>query len=102
MDLDYILRKTDKEEFNLNCKDYGKVLRPTSIESKWIEEKFKLETPIGVIYFSPEPPGLQVSFRGSSDSEDYSGSKEYAKKICQEILESIEIHTGEKGEIVEL
>ena len=102
MGLEYILRQTNKEEFSINCKDYEKILRPSSVESTWIPGTFKLTTPVGSIEFSPEPPGLQVSFEDYSGSGTYEEYQAYANKSCQEILESLEAHTGEKGEIVEL
>lgn len=100
--IEFLLRQENDQEFDLLCTDYEKVLRPRSMKTTWEQSKFELTTPQEVISFSPEPPGLQVSFGDDAEFEDYSGTEERAIKIAKEILENIEKHTGQKGKMIQI
>ncbi|MDQ3816897.1 MAG: hypothetical protein M3362_04280 [Acidobacteriota bacterium] len=95
---EYIIRQIDDEEFFIPYKQWKDVLRPSSFVSNVVEESgcFYLEVEGCKITFSPEPPGLQVSF------EDCSISAEVADQIVSEILASMESFTNKKGKIIPL
>jgi hypothetical protein len=97
--LEFLIRRSDGEWFDLPPpSELSQVLKPTSVPSQptpgWGTHRIKI--PNGVISFSNEDPGIQVSF------EEYTGSEEEATKIVEEILASIESATGQRGRIVPL
>ena len=96
--MEFLIKRTDGEWFSLHQKHFIQVLRPKSIQSKptegWGDHRITL--PNGKMAFSFEEPGLQVVF------EEYSGTKEEAIQILNEILKNIEASTGEHGKIIEL
>ena len=95
---EYLIRQIDDEEFFIPYQSWGDVLRPSSLPSNVVQEPgaFYLEVEGCRVTFSPEPPGLQISFEGCSVSA------EVADQIVQEILESVESFTGQRGKIVPL
>ncbi len=95
---EYLLRAIDDEEFDIPHPKWGEVLRPKSYPSKVIEGwgALRLEVLGCEVSFSPEPPGTQIVF----ESGDI--SPEVADAIVQEILESAESFTGQKGKVIPL
>jgi hypothetical protein len=93
---EYLVRQIDDEEFFILFQNWKEVLRPSSFETKIVQEsgKFHIEVEGCKISFSPEPPGMQVSFC------EFSISEEKANQIVQEILANMELHTGRKGRII--
>lgn len=96
--LDFLIRRTDGEWFTLHYERYADVLKPRSVPSEpvqgWGDHRIRI--PNGVISFSDEDPGLQVSF------EEFSGSRAEALRIVEEILASVEAATGQRGRVVDL
>jgi hypothetical protein len=95
---EYLIRQLDDEEFFLPCQSWKDVLRPSSVSSNVVQEpgSFYLEVEGCRVTFSPELPGLQISF------EDCDISAEVAERIVQEILVSVESFTNQKGKIIHL
>jgi len=95
---DYLIRQVDDEEFFIPYQNWKEVLRPSSFASNVVQAAgvFYLEVGDCRITFSPEPPGLQISF------ENCSVSAEVADKIVHEILASVESFTNQRGKIIPL
>jgi hypothetical protein len=95
---EYLICTTDDEEFDIHLSKFADVLRPKSYPSRVIEGwgALRLEVAGCEVSFSPEPPGTQVSFESGEISP------ELADAIVQEILESAESFTGQKGKVVPL
>jgi hypothetical protein len=95
---EYLIRQIDDEEFFIPYQSWRDVLRPTSFPSSVVQMPgiFYLEVVGCRVTFSPEPPGLQISFEGCGVSA------EVADRIVQEILESVETYTGRRGKIIPL
>lgn len=95
---EYLIRQDDDEEFDIHYQSWKDVLRPSTFPCNVIQEPgaFYLEVEGCRVTFSPEPPGLQVSF-GDCDV-----SAEVAAQIAREILESIESFTGRRGKVIPL
>ncbi len=93
---EYLIRQIDDEEFFIPHQSWGDVLRPASFPANIVQQPgvFYLEVEGCRVTFSPEPPGLQISF------EDCSVAAEVADQIVQEILESVESFTGRRGKII--
>lgn len=98
MQIEFLIRRTDGEWFDLPFDQLSQVLKPRSVPSQptpgWGTHRIKI--PNGEISFSDEDPGIQVTF------EDYSGSEEEALKLVGEILANIVSSTGQRGRIVPL
>jgi hypothetical protein len=95
---EYLIRTVDDEEFDIPPPKWSEVLRPKSYPSKVIAGwgVLRLWVEGCEVSFSPEPPGTQVVF----ESGDIPA--EVADAIVQEILESAELFTGQKGKVVPL
>ena len=95
---EYLIRQLNDEEFSLHYQNWRNVLRPSSFPSNIVPENsgFYLEVEGCKVTFSPEPPGLQISF------EDCDISAEVADRIVAEILASVESFTNQKGKIIPL
>jgi hypothetical protein len=95
---EYLIRQDDDEEFYLPYQSWKDVLRPSSLPSNVVQETgvFYLEVEGCRITFSPEPPGLQVTF------SDCSLPTEVGDRIAQEICESIETFSGQRGKVIPL
>ena len=95
---EYLIRTMDDEEFEIHLSKWAEVLRPKSYPSKVIEGwgALRLEIADCEVSFSPEPPGTHIVFTCDDISPDI------ADAIVQEILESAESHTGQKGKVVPL
>jgi hypothetical protein len=95
---EYLIRQLDDEEFFLPYQNWKDVLRPSSVASNVVQEPgvFYLEVEGCRVEFSPEPPGLQISFEGCVIAA------EVADRIVREILVSVESFTHQKGKIIPL
>lgn len=95
---EYLIRQVDDEEFFIPYQNVSDVLRPSSFSSNVVQESdvFYLEVEGCRVTFSPESPGMQISFEGCSVSAEVAG------QIVREILESVESFTGQRGKIVPL
>ena len=95
---EYLIRQLNDEEFFLPYQNWKDILRPSSFSTNVVQESgiFYLEVEGCKVTFSPEPPGLQISF------ENCDISAEVADKIVQEILASVESFTHQKGKIISL
>jgi hypothetical protein len=95
---EYLIRTIHDEEFDIPYLKWNEVLRPKSYPSKVIEGwgMLRLDIVGCEVSFSPEPPGTQVVFESGNISA------EVADAILQEILESAESFTGQKGKVVPL
>ena len=95
---EYLIRQLDGEEFFLPYQNWRDVLHPSSFTSNAVQEPgvFYLEVEGCKVTFSPEPPGLQISF------EDCDIPAEVADQIVKEILASVESFTNQKGKIIPL
>ncbi len=96
--LEYLIRQIDDEEFFIPYQNWKDVLRPSSFAFNIVQEanSFYLKVEGCRVSFSPEPPGLQISF------EDCSLKADVADHIVREILESVESFTKRKGKIISL
>jgi hypothetical protein len=95
--IEYMIRTCDGEWFNLHRNSYAEVLKPKSFASQpasgWGDHRIKAE---GVeISFSYEDPGIQVIFEGDLPEA-------LAMQIVDEIRESIEKVTNQKGYVISL
>lgn len=95
---EYLIRQIDDEEFFIPYQSWRDVLCPSSFPSNIVQEsgEFYLDVEGCRVTFSPEPPGLQISF------EECGVSAEVADQIVREILQSIESFTGRRGKVVPL
>lgn len=98
MAFEFLIRRTDGEWFDLHAGRFPEVLKPHSVPSNptqgWGDHR--IAVPNGVIAFSYEDPGFQVIF------DPFEGTQEEAAAFVQELLESIEAATGQRGRIVRL
>ena len=98
MQREYLIRADNDEEFDIPLSRFGDVLRPRSYPSKVIEGwgNLRIEVLGCEVSFSAEPPGMHIVFETGEISADI------ADAIVQEIAESAESFTGQKGKIVPL
>ena len=96
--MEFLIKRTGGEWFSLHKDHFDEVLQPRSVKAQpcdgWGDYRVKI--PNGQISFSFEDPGLHIIF------EDYSGTREAAVKIVEEILNNIHVFSKEQGTIVEL
>lgn len=95
--IEHLIRTCDGDWFNLHRKDFEVVLKPRSFASRpvsgWGDHRIVCENV--EISFSYEDPGFQVAFEGDIEED-------LAKQIVEEIRESIETATHQKGYVVSL
>lgn len=95
---EYIIRKTDGEEFDIPYSRWGEVYRPNSVESIIVEGsglvRFRLLD--CAVAFYPEMPGTHIVFECKSTEQ------EVADRLVKEFLANAEKFTGESGQIIEL
>ena len=95
--LEYLIRRTDGDWFDLGVADVPNVFHPNSmpwtVDEKWDGQLIKVA---GCdVSFSYEEPGLQISFKGTIDED-------FARQVTEEILVNVEAATGQKGRIIEI
>ena len=95
---DYLIRLLDDEEFDIPHSQWSLVLRPKTYQSEVIEGWGHLRLQVGgcEVSFSAEPTGMYIAF------ETGDIVPEVADAIVQEILESAELFTGQRGKIIPL
>jgi hypothetical protein len=94
---EYLIRRADGDWFDIPAPRAAEAYRPTSFASErvdgWGDWRIRCE---GVeISFSYEDPGIQVCIEGEL-------SEAVADQIADEIRQSIERVTGQKGRLVAL
>ena len=96
--MEFLIKRTDGEWFSLHKDHFKGVLRPKTTRSEACEGEgdHRIKIPSGYVSFSFEDPGLHVVF------EDYTGSREEANQIVQEVLQNIEAFSKERGTVIEL
>jgi len=101
--MEFLIKRTDGDWFDLDLSDYGDVLKPNSFNSEiiegWGNHRIKIKN--CEIAFSYEIAGFQVIF-GEGDNPSNSISEIEAEKITKEILYNIEKSTGQKGEFFQV
>jgi len=95
--IEYLIRRTDGEWFDLQAARFGEALRPSTYASEriqgWGDWRIRCE---GVeIAFSYEDPGIQLSIAGDLP-------RETADRVANEICQNIERVTGQRGRVVAL
>lgn len=95
--IEYLIRPTDDEWFDLYTNHFAVALRPSSLPSHRIEGwgDWRIQSEGCDIAFSLEDPGIQVVFEGDLSSE-------IADRIVDEIRRNIELATGQRGRVVRL
>lgn len=95
---DYLIRQLNDEEFFIPYQKWAEVLHPSSIAFKIVQNAslFYLEVEGCKVTFSPEPPGLQITFE---NCEILAGT---ADRVVAEILQSVERYTKQKGKVIAL
>jgi len=96
--IEFLIKRTDGDWFDLHTSRCGEVLRPSSFPSHPVEGwgNHRIEIRGCQISFSYEDPGIQVSFEGDSLAEAE------ASQIVSEIAESITKATGQKSQVIPL
>ena len=93
--MEFLIKRTDGEWFDLHRNDYAKTLRPRTLPSEvvegWGDHRIRVA---GVeVSFAYELPGFQVAFEGDIDEAT-------ARQIVDEVLMNIAEVTGQKGEVL--
>jgi hypothetical protein len=96
--IEYLIKRTDGDWFDLHASRFAEVLRPSSFLSRTVEGwgDHRIEIHGCQISFSYEEPGIQVSFDGDTLTESE------ASQIVSEIAESITKATGQKSRVIPL
>jgi len=95
--MEFLIRRTDGQWFDLPYSQYAKTLRPRTLPSEvidgWGDHRIRVS---GVeISFSYEDPGFQVAFEDDVPEAD-------ARRIVDEVLLNIVEATGQQGKVVPL
>jgi hypothetical protein len=95
--MEYLIRRSDSEWFDLRADQYAAALRPSSMPSRPAEGwgTHRIEVCGVEISFSYEDPGIQVTFEGDLPEE-------VADAIVTEILASITEVTGQRGRVIRI
>lgn len=95
--MEYLIRRTDGEWFDLDVDQYDSALRPSSIPSRRVEGwgDYRIEIGGVEVSFSYEDPGIQVCFKGDM-------SESVADTVVAEVLANITAATGQEGRIVRI
>jgi hypothetical protein len=96
--IEFLIKRTDGDWFDLHKSRFAEVLRPSSFPSRPIEGwgDHRIEIRGCPVSFSYEGPGIQVCFEGNAITEAE------ASQIVGEIAQSITKATSQKGEVVPL
>ena len=96
--IEFLIRRTDGEWFDLPFSSMAEVLRPSSFPSRQVEGDGDHCIEVGgcLIAFSYEDPGIQVTFESDVLSEAE------ASRIVDEVAERITDATGQKSRVVPL
>lgn len=95
--MEFLIRRTDGDWFDLHRDKFSETLRPTSFHSHqvegWGDQRIAID---GIeISFSYEDPGIQINFDGTMDEV-------VAAKIVAEIADNITRVTGQGSRVVRL
>ena len=95
--MEFLIRRTDGEWFDLPKSAYASTLRPRSVPSEvipgWGDHRIRVS---GVeVSFSFEDPGLHVTFEGDSPEAE---AQRIVDEICRNLIEA----TGQQGVVVPL
>jgi hypothetical protein len=96
--LEFLIKPTEVERFDLHRTRFADVLRPNSFTSTEVQGLGDHRISVGdtEISFSFEVAGIQVSFeKGSIPTET-------ARQIVREIAQNIEVETGQTGTVIGL
>lgn len=95
--MEYLIRRTDGEWFDLGPDQYDSALRPSSIPSRRVEGwgDYRIEVGGVEVSFSYEDPGIQVCFEGDV-------AESVADAVVAEVLANITATTGQEGRIVKI
>ena len=95
--MEYLIRRTDGEWFDLGPDRYDFALRPSSLPSRRIEGwgDYRIEVGGVEVSFSYEDPGIQVTFEGEV-------AETVADAVVAEVLVNITAATGQEGRIVKI
>jgi hypothetical protein len=93
--VEFLIRRTDGEWFDLKVDQMAEALCPTSFEYRRAEGSgdWRIHTQGVDVSFSYEDPGIQISFEGEI-------SEALAEAIVEEIRINLQRVTGQKGRIV--
>ena len=96
--MEFFIRRTDGEWFDLPWQRRTEILHPNSFASRSIPGwgNHRIEVLGCEVSFSDEDPGIQVCF------ETGDISAETAEQIVTEICENIERATGQKAKVIPL
>jgi hypothetical protein len=95
--MEYLIRRSDGEWFDLHADRYAAALRPSSMPNRPVEGwgDHRIEVSGVEISFSYEDPGIQVTFEGDLPEE-------VADAIVTEILANITEVTGQQGRVIRI
>jgi hypothetical protein len=96
--MEFLIKRTDGDWFDLHKTRFVEVLRPLSYASKPVQGwgDHRIEVSSCPISFSFEDPGIQVCFEGSNLSQDD------AVKVVNEIADNIMKATGQQARVVQI
>jgi hypothetical protein len=96
--IEFLIKRTDGDWFDLHASRFTEVLRPASFPSNQVEGwgDHRIEIRGCPVSFSYENPGIQISFEGDSLTEAE------ASQVVSEIAESITRATGQKSQVIPL
>lgn len=94
--MEFLIRRTDGEWFDLHSNRFEEVLRPNSFSSRKVQGNagYCIEVDNCIIEMNYEMPGLQIIFNGDI-------SHDSARKIVEEICQNITSAIGQSGEILD-
>lgn len=95
--MEYLIRRSDGEWFDLRPDQYAAALRTSSMPSRPVEGwgNHRIEVRGVEISFSDEDPGIQVTFEGHLPEE-------VADAIVGEVLANITQVTGQRGRAIRI
>ena len=95
--MEYLIRRTDGEWFDLAPDQYDAALRPSSLASRRVEGwgDHRIEVGGVEVSFSYEDPGIQVTFKGELPER-------VAEVVIAEVLANLMSLTGQEGRIVRI
>ena len=96
--IEFLIKRTDGDWFDLHASRFAEVLRPSSFPSRPIEGwgDHRIEIRGCPVSFSYEDPGIQVSFDGDALTEAE------ASQVVNEIAKSITKATGQTSQVIAL
>jgi len=92
--IEFLIRRTDGEWFDLHASRFGEALRPSSVSSERVDGwgDWRIRCADVEISFSYEDPGIQMCIEGELP-------KSLAEQIADEVRQNIERVTGQKGKV---